>query len=94
MTQKERRLFLIQSLLLEQQHDRDIEIPKEDEAQKNLLRSLFNIRMPNPVSKNSWRYKMLICRRKSDERESPNLLICNPFKIILSLAGRYHHPAL
>ncbi|HIZ77026.1 MAG TPA: protein-ADP-ribose hydrolase [Firmicutes bacterium] len=51
MTQKERRLFLIQSLLLEQQHDRDIEIPKEDEAQKNLLRSLFNIRMPNPVSK-------------------------------------------
>lgn len=37
---------------------------------------------PIRSAKNSWRYKMLICRRKSDERESPNLLICNPFKII------------
>lgn len=50
MTQAERRLFLIRTLLREQPRYRDMEIPANTQEQKNLLRSLFNVRMPQPVS--------------------------------------------
>ena len=48
MTQDERRIYLIHELLLEQPQYSDIEIPADEQEQKNLLRSLFNIRMPLP----------------------------------------------
>ena len=51
MTHTERRIYLIQSLLKEQPRYADISIPAGEQEQKNLLRSLFNIRMPAPVSK-------------------------------------------
>lgn len=50
MTQTERRLFLIKELLREQPAYRRMELPVPAQEQKNLLRSLFNIRMPLPVS--------------------------------------------
>ena len=50
MTQTERRKYLILELLREQPQYRNIEIPESAQDQKNLLRSLFNIRMPEPVS--------------------------------------------
>ena len=50
MTQTERRKYLIQELLREQPQYRNMEIPESTQDQKNLLRSLFNIRMPEPVS--------------------------------------------
>lgn len=50
MTQTERRLFLIKELLREQPRYRDMDIPENIQDQKNLLRSLFNIRMPKPVT--------------------------------------------
>ena len=50
MTQAERRVFLIQRLLSEQERYADMCIPTEKEEQKMLLRSLFNIRMPKDVS--------------------------------------------
>lgn len=50
MTQTERRKYLIQELLQEQPQYRNMEIPESAQDQKNLLRSLFNIRMPEPVS--------------------------------------------
>ena len=49
MTQKERRLFLIQSLLEEQPQYQKMEIPGDEEEQKRLLRSLMNLRHPFPV---------------------------------------------
>lgn len=49
MTQAERRNHLIRALLREQPKYRDIEIPADERGQKNLLRSLLNIRMPMPV---------------------------------------------
>lgn len=49
MTQNERRLFLINALLDEQPRYRGMEIPKDEEGQKMLLRSLFNVRYPGPV---------------------------------------------
>lgn len=50
MTQAERRRFLIQYLLKELPRGSQVEIPANSQAQKRLLRSLFNIRMPAPAS--------------------------------------------
>lgn len=50
MTQSERRLFLIRELIKEQPQFSELEIPPGEQEQKYLLRSLFNIRMPKPVS--------------------------------------------
>ena len=53
MTQKERRIYLIKELLREQPQYEKTEIPSgewDEQEQKNLLRSLFNLRMPKPVS--------------------------------------------
>lgn len=50
MTQTERRLFLIKELLKEHPQYSKIEIPVGEQEQKTVLRSLFNIRMPLPVT--------------------------------------------
>lgn len=50
MTQTERRLFLIKEMLKEQPQYSKIEIPVGEQEQKIVLRSLFNIRMPLPVT--------------------------------------------
>lgn len=49
MKQEERRIFLIQRLLKEEPRYQDISIPQEAAGQKQLLRSLLNIRMPRPI---------------------------------------------
>lgn len=50
MTQTERRIFLIKELLSEQPRYRDRMIPAEESAQRQLLRSLMNLRPPMAVS--------------------------------------------
>lgn len=50
MTQMERRSYLIKELLREQPRYRAIDIPADIQEQKNLLRSLFNIRAPEPAN--------------------------------------------
>lgn len=50
MTQTERRKYLITALLKEQPQYSKIEIPPSEQEQRVLLRSLFNVRMPMPVS--------------------------------------------
>ena len=49
MNQSEKRLFLIQSLLKENQEYRDMNIPTEPERQRQLLRGLMNIRAPRRI---------------------------------------------
>lgn len=50
MTQSEKRKYLIAALLKEQPQYFKIEIPCDEQEQKTLLRSLFNIRIPKPVT--------------------------------------------
>lgn len=50
MNQTERRIFLIKELLSERPKYAHMQIPANAEEQKRLLRSLFNTRMPEPVS--------------------------------------------
>ena len=46
MTQTQRRLYLIRQLQKERPEYMDIKIPLDEQGQKNLLRALFNLRMP------------------------------------------------
>lgn len=50
MNQTERRIFLIRALLSERRAYADIALPEEVQEQKRLLRSLMNLRPPQPVS--------------------------------------------
>ncbi len=50
MTQDERRLYLIKALLAEDSRYQGMDIPADVPQQKRLLRALFNVRMPKPVS--------------------------------------------
>ena len=49
MNQDERRLFLIEYLLKEDMQLRKVQIPKDVQGQRDLLRSLMNVRMPRPI---------------------------------------------
>lgn len=49
MTQKERRIYLIDRLLREDEQYNGITIPESEAEQKRLLRSLINIRLPSPI---------------------------------------------
>ena len=49
MTQDERRVYLIEYLLNEQKKIRAIGIPETADEQRRLLRSLMNVRMPDPI---------------------------------------------
>ena len=50
MDHKEKRRWLIRYLLDEKPGYRNIEIPSDATEQKRLLRSLFNVRVPRPIS--------------------------------------------
>lgn len=49
MTQRQRRLWLIQRLLAEAPQYRGVSIPEEEEGRRSLLRALMNLRPPKPI---------------------------------------------
>ena len=50
MTHEEQRIWLIEHLLNERVEYRSYPIPDDEQEQKNLLRALMNVRMPDPIS--------------------------------------------
>lgn len=50
MTQEERRKYLILELIKENKDYADVIMPKDEAKQKDLLKALFNVRMPSPIS--------------------------------------------
>lgn len=52
MTQTERRTYLIKELIAEQPQYRELSVPEDTVGQKRLLRSLMNVRFPQPVREN------------------------------------------
>ena len=50
MTHEEQRIWLIEYLLNERADAAGVEIPEDEQGQKDLLRGLMNIRMPDPIS--------------------------------------------
>ena len=49
MTQEERRIYLIDRLLGEEPRYRRLQIPEGEKPQRDLLRSLLNVRPPRPA---------------------------------------------
>lgn len=49
MTQGEKRVWLIRQLLDEEPRYRGVEISENEQEQRDLLRSLMNVRMPKPI---------------------------------------------
>ncbi|MBQ8080489.1 MAG: protein-ADP-ribose hydrolase [Clostridia bacterium] len=49
MTHDEQRVWLIQQLLAEKEEYRAYRIPEDAQGQKDLLRALMNVRMPEPI---------------------------------------------
>jgi len=78
MTQKEKRIYLIRELLKEQPRYRDIEIPKNEQEQKRLLRSLFNVRMPQAVSREFLEVQDAYLQTETVEKGITNLLDLQP----------------
>lgn len=51
MTQTEKRLYLIRELMKEDPKYGEMKIPDDEQSQKNMLRALFNLRMPEAADK-------------------------------------------
>ena len=50
MTHEEQRTWLIRQLLGEDPRYKNYQIPEGEQEQKDLLRALMNVRMPEPIS--------------------------------------------
>ncbi len=68
MNQSEKRLYLINELLNESSYKGQIKIPKDTEGQRTLLRSLFNIRDPKPISKEFLKIQDEYLKERNRER--------------------------
>lgn len=78
MTQIERRLYLLHELLKEQPAYKNMEIPEGEGSQKRLLRSLFNIRLPEPVSQEFLKIQDAYLQEETKEKGITRLADLHP----------------
>ena len=78
MNQTERRQYLIRTLLSEQPRYRDIEMPDDIQGQKLLLRSLFNVRMPEEISEDFLQVQDEYLTEATDEKGVTDLSELEP----------------
>ena len=80
MTQEERRIYLIKELLREQPGYASMEIPPDEQQQKNLLRSLFNIRMPKPVASDFLEVQDAYLQKETEQKGITGLADLSPMQ--------------
>lgn len=80
MTQNERRIYLIGELLKEQPGYRNMEIPQDEQEQKRLLRSLFNVRMPRAASHEFLEVQNAYLQAETAKKGITNLSDLQPLK--------------
>lgn len=68
MTQEQRRVWLLEYLLKESREYGDWAVPADEEGQRRLLRSLFNVRPPEPVTEEFLRVQDEYLTQRSRER--------------------------
>lgn len=68
MTQQERRLWLIDALLAEDPRYDQVEVPQDVQGQKQLLRSLMNLRPPKPLNREFLVVQDAYLAREAQER--------------------------
>lgn len=95
MTQPERRIYLIRELLREHPGYADMEIPEKEQEQKYLLRFLFNIRMPKPVSEDFLQIQDAYLKEETKKKGGYGFFrftVRTGSSVLM--AGRHYHPAL
>lgn len=80
MNQSERRQILIRSLIKEYPEYRKIKIPHDSGDQKNLLRSLMNIRLAAPVSEEFQRIQDEYLQEENKNRGIVELSVLTPIQ--------------
>lgn len=78
MTQAERRIFLINYLLSERGEKADV--PQDEYSQRRLLRSLFNVRMPAPVSEDFLRVQDEYLQEEADHKGITDIADLEPIQ--------------
>ncbi len=78
MDQNERRLYLIKALTAEQEQYADIEIPEDEDGQRQLLRALMNVRVAAPVTPEFERVQDEYLRQVNAERGIVTLDMLEP----------------
>ena len=78
MKQDERRKFLIERLLAEKPQHRNSEIPLVETEQKNLLRALFNVRMPAQIGEDFLAVQDEYLRQETAEKGVTDLTELTP----------------
>lgn len=68
MTQKERREYLIEYLLKEDNKISRQKMPNDKQGQENLLRSLMNVRLPQPISEEFLKIQDEYLKERNQER--------------------------
>lgn len=68
MTQKERREYLIEYLLKENNKISRQKMPNDKQGQENLLRSLMNVRLPQPISEEFLKIQDEYLKERNQER--------------------------
>lgn len=68
MTQKERREYLIEYLLKEDNKISRQKMPNDKQGQENLLRSLMNVRLPKPISEEFLKIQDEYLKERNQER--------------------------
>lgn len=80
MTQDERRRYLIEYLLKEEIRIRKPIIPSDEQEQRDLLRSLMNVRMPRPIIDEFLKIQDEYLQERNKERGITDVDNLNPVK--------------
>lgn len=68
MTQEERRLYLIDALKAERQEYAGIVVPEDEQGQRNVLRALMNVRMPEGQSREFFEVQDAYLKERAREK--------------------------
>ena len=69
MTHEEQRIWLIKKLLSERREYKKYGIPEDEQEQKNMLRSLMNVRVPHSISEEFLQIQDYVTRPHLMERQ-------------------------
>lgn len=80
MTQRDRRIYLLRALLRENPQYRRLAIPESEEEQKQLLRALFNVRLPGIASQEFLEIQNAYLRAENEAKGIVNYKALTPIQ--------------
>ena len=81
MNQDEKRLYLIEYLMREETRLKNLQVPSDVQGQRDLLRSLMNVRMPKPVDDKFLQVQDEYLQERNKERGITNVDYLTPVEL-------------